>query len=55
MSEDEQRQREPWIDLDDEAMNDFNPSFVKSFQLTDAFRLWQSKGPYPQLSRILSR
>ncbi|UJR17918.1 hypothetical protein I4U23_004817 [Adineta vaga] len=39
----------------DEAMNDFNYSFVKSFQTTEAFRLWQSKGPYPYFDQIIPR
>ncbi len=39
----------------DETMNDFNSSFVKSFQLTNAFRLWQSKGPYPHFDQIIPR
>ncbi|CAF0986350.1 unnamed protein product [Rotaria sordida] len=39
----------------DEAINDFNPLFVKSFQSTDAFRLWQSKGPYPYIDQIIPR
>ncbi|CAF1530508.1 unnamed protein product [Adineta ricciae] len=39
----------------DEAMNDFNYSFVKSFQSTEAFRLWQSKGPYPYFDQIIPR
>jgi hypothetical protein len=41
--------------LDDEALNDFNSSFVKSFQLTNAFRLWQSRGPYPHFDQIVPR
>ncbi len=40
---------------DDEAINDFNSSFVKSFQSTNAFRLWQSKGPYPHFDQIVPR
>ncbi|CAF4549822.1 unnamed protein product [Rotaria sp. Silwood2] len=36
-------------------MNDFNPLFVKSFQSTQAFRLWQSKGPYPYIDQIPPR
>ncbi|CAF1615353.1 unnamed protein product [Rotaria sp. Silwood1] len=39
----------------DEGMNDFNPLFVKSFQSTNAFRLWQSKGPYPYIDQIPPR
>ncbi len=36
-------------------MNDFNSAFIKSFQLTNAFRLWQSKGPYPHFDQIVPR
>ncbi|CAF1379680.1 unnamed protein product [Rotaria sordida] len=41
--------------LNDEAINNFNRLFVKSFQSTDAFHLWQSKGPYLYIDEILSR
>ncbi|CAF5005227.1 unnamed protein product, partial [Rotaria sp. Silwood1] len=39
----------------DEAINGFNPLFVKSFQSTNTFRLWQSKGPYPYIDQIPPR
>ncbi|CAF4553832.1 unnamed protein product, partial [Rotaria sp. Silwood2] len=39
----------------DEVINDFNPLFVKSFQSTNAFRLWQSKGSYPYIDQIPPR
>ncbi|CAF1195537.1 unnamed protein product [Adineta steineri] len=39
----------------DEAMNDFNSTFVQSFQMTEAFRLWQLKGPYPHFDQIIPR
>ncbi|CAF4143424.1 unnamed protein product, partial [Rotaria sordida] len=41
--------------LNDEAINNFNRLFVKSFQSTDAFRLWQSKAHYLYIDEILSR
>ncbi|CAF3941667.1 unnamed protein product, partial [Rotaria sp. Silwood1] len=39
----------------DEPINGFNPLFVKSFQSTNTFRLWQSKGPYPYIDQIPPR
>ncbi|CAF3445206.1 unnamed protein product [Rotaria sp. Silwood1] len=39
----------------DEAINGFNPLFVKSFQSTNTFRLWQSKGPYQYIDQIPPR
>jgi hypothetical protein len=36
-------------------MNDFNVSFVQAFQMTDAFREWQGKGPYPALDALPAR
>ncbi|CAF3302750.1 unnamed protein product [Rotaria socialis] len=39
----------------DQGINDFNSSFMKSFQSTNAFHLWQSKGPYPHMDQIPAR